>query len=59
MAKPPSTPPHSDLDGVHEDEPKVQNAAGQGDPGAELQRAADQDAARPDLSVERSRDDRS
>ena len=60
MPKPPKTPPHSDLDGVNED--AVQNtdaaiASGQGT--ADLARARDEAAGRPDYSRDKGRDDRS
>lgn len=48
MAIPPPTPPHSDIDGVHEDRQRVDtpdNATP--DPGARLDRADDESRARP------------
>jgi len=61
MAKPPNTPPHSDLDGVREDELdniEAANAAGQD--AADLKRAAGESKGRPDRSAARGgRDDRS
>lgn len=59
-SKPPPTPPHSDLDGVHEDgfrPPDAARAAGQ-DAG-DLDRARKQAAARPARAEEESLDDRS
>ena len=61
MAKPPKTPPHSDLDGIHEDEldnVEAANAAGQD--ASDLKRAAEESKGRPDRSAARGgRDDRS
>ena len=60
MAKPPKTPPSSDLDGVHEDERRNTDAAiAAGQDGKDLARARDEAAGKPDFSKERSRDDRS
>ncbi len=59
MAKPPPTPPSTDINGAHRDEPKVQGAADDVDGGAALKRRGEQSKARPDYSDERSRDDRS
>jgi hypothetical protein len=61
MPKPPKTPPHSDLDGVHEDErPNIEtaNAAGQG--AADLERARADSPGKPVPGADRGgRDDRS
>ncbi len=59
MAKPPPSPPNTDIAGAHRDEPKIQRAADDVDGSAALKRAGEQNAARPDYSNERSRDDRS
>ena len=60
MARPPNTPPSSDIDGVDED--SVDNtdaAASSGQDTKDLARARDQAAGKPDFSREQSRDDRS
>jgi hypothetical protein len=60
MPKPPQSPPHSDVDGVHQDGTRPSKPLQKGgQPGIELERAADEDAARPDYSSEESTDDRS
>ena len=60
MPKPPTTPPSSDLDGVHEDEEKnVDSARRAGEDTDDLARARDQSAGKPDYSDEKSGDDRS
>ena len=59
MTKPPKATPNSDIDGIHEDEDKIKEAADDGHSSAQLKRAADENVARPDYSTERSRDDRS
>ena len=49
MAKPPATPPHSDLDGVREDEHRIdvpENS--RPDPGARLEHARQEDHGRPE-----------
>jgi hypothetical protein len=49
MAKPPPTPPHSDIDGVREDQRRVDIPANASpDPGAKLDHADDESRARPD-----------
>ena len=59
MPKPPATPPHSDIDGVHRDGTRPsKKLAGAGDSTKELERADREDAARPDHSDDRSGDDR-
>ena len=59
MAKPPRTPPSSDLDGVHEDEEKNTDSARQAGQGAgDLARARSKSAGRPEYSKKESRDDR-
>ncbi len=60
MARPPQSPPHSDLDGVNEDEvSNVEAANASGQDGKDLARARDQAAGKPEYSDEESRDDRS
>lgn len=59
MAKPPKSPPHSDIDGVHEDGTRPSKPLPpHGDDGEDLADAARLDAGRPDYSDERSTDDR-
>ena len=60
MTKPPKSTPHSDIDGIHQDErPNTDVAAERGESAADLERAADENAARPDYSEdEGGRDDR-
>ena len=49
MPKPPPSPPHSDLDGVNRDEVRNDEAAvAAGQSPADLARAAEEDAARPE-----------
>ena len=51
MAKPPESTPHSDLDGVHQDEERNTDvAADRGESGGELQRAHEDSRARPPYS---------
>jgi hypothetical protein len=59
MPKPPSSPPSSDIDGVHQDgmRPSKPLPTG-GRSGEDLEEAAEQDAARPDYSDKESNDDR-
>ena len=60
MAKPPKSTPHSDLDGVHEDEKKnVDSARDSGQSAADLARARAGSKGRPPHSSENSLDDRS
>jgi hypothetical protein len=61
MPKPPKATPHSDIDGVHQDEvPNVDSAAAIGDSAEELARAKDESVARPEYSDDReSAEDRS
>ncbi|MBV9932191.1 MAG: hypothetical protein JO013_14775 [Alphaproteobacteria bacterium] len=48
MAKPPASTPHSDLDGVHQDEARnTKVAADRAESGEELRRAHDDSSARP------------
>ena len=59
MPKPPKTTPHSDMDGVHQDErPNVETADELGQDASDLKRAHDQSIARPEYSDKESRDDR-
>ena len=58
MAQPPKSTPHSDIDGVHQDERRnvdTANAAGQ-DSG-DLKRAGEEDVARPEHIDEEGRPD--
>ena len=51
MAKPPKAAPHSDLDGVRQDErPNTDVAAERGEGAEELERARDQSIGRPPYS---------
>jgi len=59
MAKPPVSPPSSDIGGVHQDgtrPSKPLDPAGQD--GGDLEQAGRDDAARPEYSDEESTDDR-
>ena len=59
MSKPPETPPHSDIDGVHQDGTRPgKRLDPHGDDAGDLDRARKQSAGRPEQSGERSRDDR-
>ena len=58
MPNPPSSPPHSDIDGVNRDGTRPsKKLAGDGDSTEELARADRENAARPDYSDGRSGDD--
>ena len=61
MAKPPKSTPHSDIDGIHEDEvDNVEAAIAAGQDAADLKRAAEESKGRPDQSdALDGRDDRS
>jgi hypothetical protein len=61
VTRPPRSTPHSDIDGVHRDEkPNVESAVEAGQDSADLERAAKENAARPDYSDDvKNRDDRS
>jgi hypothetical protein len=60
VAKPPETPPHSDIDGVHRDEKRNIDAANDsGEDSGNLKLARDQARAKPPHSDEESLDDRS
>lgn len=60
MPKPPSTPPHSDLDGVHQDGVRSIDAANAaGEDAGSLGLARREGAGRPRRSRKRSLDDRS
>jgi hypothetical protein len=51
MPKPPESTPHSDLDGVHQDEERNSKvAADRGEAGGELQRAHEENQGRPPYS---------
>ena len=59
MPKPTETPPSSDIEGVHRDRrDNVDAAIEAGQDGADLKRAHNQSAGRPNYAKERSRDDR-
>ena len=64
MTKPPKSTPHSDIDGVHQDEkPNVQSAIEAGQDSGDVRHAKDQAIARPKTSDDRDgneekRDDR-
>ncbi len=60
MPKPPKTTPHSDIDGVHQDEElNVKVAARTGDSATELAEAKKKDVARPHhIEDEENKDDR-
>ncbi len=48
MSKPPKSTPHSDMDGVHEDEkPNTATAEETGEPAADLKLARDQSKGKP------------
>ena len=59
MAKPPKTTPHSDIDGVHQEEvPNTDVAADLGQSGGALSRARKQSVARPEhIDEDGSRDE--
>jgi len=61
MAKPPATPPHSDIDGVDEDEVRSVDAAVEADQSAgDLERARRDATGRPDYEENKDNpDDRS
>ena len=53
MPKPPESTPHSDLDGIHQDErPNVETAIAAGQDSADLERAHRESAGRPPYSEE-------
>ena len=61
MSQPPKATPHSDIDGVHQEEERnTKVAADLGQSGGALEQAKDEAVARPEYSEERpGRDDRS
>jgi hypothetical protein len=61
VTRPPRSTPHSDIDGVHRDEkPNFESAVEAGQDSADLERAARENAGRPDYSDDvKNRDDRS
>jgi hypothetical protein len=60
MAKPPASPPHSDIDGVDEDEVSNVDAAIEAEQDTEdLERARRQASGRPEPGEDDNRDDRS
>jgi hypothetical protein len=59
MPKPPSSPPHSDIDGVNRDGTRPsKKLSGRGDGTKDLEQAARESSARPDYSDDSSDDDR-
>ena len=61
MAKPPEAPPHSDLDGIHEDQrPNVESAVNAGQDSADLAQANAETIGRPryEGNDEAEKDDR-
>lgn len=60
MPKPPKATPHSDIDGVHQDEARNTDvAAGRGESAGTLEDAKDEAVARPEyIDDQKSRDDR-
>ena len=59
MSKPPETPPHSDIDGVHRDGTRPSKPLDpDGQDAGDLERARKENAGRPDQSGQGSRDDR-
>lgn len=60
MPKPPKATPHSDIDGIHQDEARNTDvAAGRGESADTLNDAKDEAVARPDYVDDReNRDDR-
>ena len=50
MAKPPETPPSSDIDGVNEDRSRIDTPENARDPGGKLRREEDDAAGRPEPS---------
>ena len=60
MAQPPKATPHSDIDGVHQDEARNTDvAAGRGESAETLDAAKDEAVARPEYRDDRrNRDDR-
>lgn len=60
MAKPPKTPPHTDIEGMSRDERALVEAAAEtAQDAGKLKLARDEAKGRPPHSGERSRDDRS
>lgn len=59
MTKPPAATPHSDIDGIHEDEaPNTDTANAVGETAEDLARAKSESKGRPDQAGDASRDDR-
>ena len=60
LAKPPPSTPHSDINGIHQDERRNTDVAEEvGQDAADLKRAGEENVARPKTNREKSRDDRS
>lgn len=60
MTKPPASTPHSDLEGVHQDErPNIETATEAGQDSGDVKRAGDRSRARPPYAGKaKNRDDR-
>ncbi len=60
VTKPPPSTPHSDLDGVHQDERRNTDVAAElGQSAEDVEQARKQSRARPPVDDQKSRDDRS
>jgi hypothetical protein len=60
VTKPPPSTPHSDIEGVHQDERRNTDAAAElGQSADDVEQAKQQSRARPPLDDQKSRDDRS
>ena len=60
MSKPPKSTPHSDIDGIHEDErPNVDSAIEAGQDSSDLGLAHEESAGRPPYSEDKSKRERS
>jgi hypothetical protein len=60
VTKPPPSTPHSDLEGVHQDErPNTDVAAELGQSAEDLEQARKESRGRPPVDDQKSRDDRS
>ena len=60
MTKPPPSTPHSDLEGVHQDERRNTDVAAElGQSAEDVEHARKQSRARPPVDDQKSRDDRS
>jgi hypothetical protein len=60
VIKPPTSTPHSDLDGVHQDERRNTDVAAElGQSAEDVEQARKQSRGRPPVDDQKSRDDRS